>query len=50
VKRRPQLLDGILLPRLYRSAASPTLILVPDRHHTRLRKNEEFSPRWDIVE
>src|SRR5208282_904237 len=33
---RPSLLDGIFLPRLHRSAAPPTLILVPVRQYTRL--------------
>lgn len=34
--RRPSLLSGILLPRLYRSTAPSTLILVARRQHTRL--------------
>src|SRR6266851_6398790 len=36
VKRRPSLLDGILLPRVHRSAAPPIPILLPNRQHTRV--------------
>ncbi len=32
----PLRLDGISLPWLYRSAAPPTLILVPVREHTKV--------------
>src|SRR5215470_14028004 len=50
VERRPSLPDGILLPRLHRSAAPPILTLVPHRQHTRLLggadSNESVRTAW----
>src|SRR6266851_1516926 len=43
VKRRPSLLDGILLPRAHRSAAPPIPILLPNRQHTRVLRDHEKS-------